>query len=71
MPIVEQSRVLGQQEAALLVSRRSAFCCLAGSDGDLVDKGKFLAVRKKIDGDWVVAALSFTSDAPAPTPIGD
>ena len=42
---------------------------VAGSDGDLADKGKFLAVWKKIDGDWFVAALSFTSDAPAPTPI--
>ena len=42
---------------------------LAGSEGDLVDMGKYLAVWKKIDGEWLVAALSFTSDAPAPVPL--
>lgn len=41
---------------------------LAGPDGDLVDNGKYLAVWKKIDGEWYVAALSFTSDTPAPVP---
>jgi len=42
---------------------------LAGPEGDLVDMGKYLAVWKKIDGEWFVAALSFTSDAPAPVPL--
>ena len=42
---------------------------LAGPDGDLLDVGKYLAVWKKIDGEWYVAALSFTSDAPAPVPV--
>ena len=42
---------------------------LAGEDGDLLDVGKYLAIWKKIDGEWMVAALSFTSDAAEPTPI--
>lgn len=37
--------------------------------GDLLDVGKYLTVWKKVDGGWYVAALSFTSDAPAPVPI--
>ena len=41
---------------------------LAGPDGDLLDTGKYLAVWKKIDGEWYIAALSFTSDTPAPLP---
>ena len=42
---------------------------LAGPEGDLLDMGKYLAVWKKIDGEWFVAALAFTSDAPAPVPL--
>jgi ketosteroid isomerase-like protein len=42
---------------------------LAGPEGDLLDMGKYLAVWKKINGEWFVAALSFTSDAPAPVPL--
>ena len=42
---------------------------LTGPSGDLLDMGKYLAVWKKIDGEWHVAALSFTSDAPAPVPM--
>ena len=42
---------------------------LAGPEGDLLDMGKYLAVWKKIDGEWFIAALSFTSDAPAPVPL--
>ncbi|MDH3292558.1 MAG: DUF4440 domain-containing protein [Gemmatimonadota bacterium] len=42
---------------------------LAGTDGDLLDIGKYLAIWKKIDGEWYVAALSFTSDAPAPVSV--
>lgn len=41
----------------------------AGPEGDLLDVGKYLAIWKKIDGEWYVAALSFTSDAPAPVPV--
>jgi ketosteroid isomerase-like protein len=43
---------------------------LTGPDSDLLDVGKYLAVWQKIDGEWYVVALSFTSDAPAPVPIG-
>lgn len=42
---------------------------LNGKDGDLLDMGKFLAVWKKVDSTWYVAALSFTSDAAAPVPV--
>ena len=44
---------------------------LNGPDGDLLDMGKYLVVWKKIDGDWYIAALSFTSDAPEPVPLQD
>jgi uncharacterized protein (TIGR02246 family) len=44
---------------------------LAGPDGDLLDSGKYLTVWKKIDGEWYVAALSFTSDTPTPVPVTD
>jgi uncharacterized protein (TIGR02246 family) len=37
---------------------------LNGPDGDLLDVGKYLAVWKKMDGEWYIAALSFSSDAP-------
>ena len=42
---------------------------MAGPEGDLLDMGKYLAVWKKVDGDWYIAALSFTSDAPAAAPL--
>lgn len=44
---------------------------LSGPEGDLLDIGKYLAVWKKVDGNWFVAALSFTSDAPEPIPSGE
>lgn len=37
--------------------------------GDLLDMGKYLLVWKKVKDNWYVAALSFTSDAPAPVPL--
>jgi ketosteroid isomerase-like protein len=42
---------------------------ITGPEGDLLDMGKYLVVWKKIDGDWFIAALAFTSDAPAPVPM--
>ena len=42
---------------------------LAGPEGDLLDVGNYLAVWRKIDGEWFVSALSFTSDAPASVPM--
>ena len=44
---------------------------LAGDNRDLLDVGKYLAVWKKINGQWLVVALSFTTDAPEPCPIDD
>ena len=44
---------------------------LNGPAGDLLDMGKYLVVWKKIDGEWYIAALSFTSDAPEPVPLQD
>lgn len=37
--------------------------------GEMLDVGKYLAVWKKVDGEWYAAVLSFNSDAPAPTPV--
>lgn len=35
---------------------------IAGGDGETVQKGKYLVVWEKIDGDWKVAADTFNSD---------
>lgn len=42
---------------------------LTGPEGDFLDLGKYLAIWEKIDGEWYITALSFTSDAPAPVPV--
>ena len=42
---------------------------LNGPEGDLLDVGKYLAVWEKIDGEWYVTALSFTSDTPEPVAV--
>jgi ketosteroid isomerase-like protein len=42
---------------------------LAGPEGDLLDIGKYLVVWKKIEGEWFITALAFTSDAPEPVPL--
>ncbi|MCY1720441.1 DUF4440 domain-containing protein [Prolixibacteraceae bacterium Z1-6] len=34
-------------------------------DGDVDVKGKYLAVLKKVNGEWKVAALSFSNNQPA------
>ena len=38
-------------------------------NGDMEDNGKYLLVWRRIHGDWVASALSFTSDQPAPRPL--
>lgn len=38
-------------------------------EGDLLDMGKYLTVWKKIEGEWYIQALAFSSDAPAPVPM--
>ena len=43
----------------------------AGPEGDLVDIGKYLLVWKKIDGEWLVVVLSFSSDAPVPALVSE
>ena len=42
---------------------------LPGPEGDLLDMGKYLLIWKKINGEWYITALSFTSDASAPVPL--
>jgi ketosteroid isomerase-like protein len=42
---------------------------LTGPEGDLLDLGKYLLIWKKIDGEWFISALAFTSDAPTPVPL--
>ena len=36
-----------------------------GPEGNIEVKGKYLAVMKKIEGEWKIAALSFSNDQPA------
>jgi len=38
-----------------------------GAEGNMLDMGKYVAVWRKIDGVWYVAAVAFSSDAPAPS----
>ena len=38
-------------------------------NGDLLDIGKYLVVWKKIKGEWYVAAATYSSDGPAPSPL--
>lgn len=38
-------------------------------DGEMLDVGKYLAVWRKVDGQWYASVLSFNSDTPAPTPV--
>ncbi len=40
-------------------------------EGNLLEMGKYLTVWKKVDGEWFIAALSFTSDASEPVPYGE
>ncbi len=42
---------------------------IATPNGDMEDNGKYLLVWRKIEGEWVASALSFTSDQPAPQPV--
>lgn len=44
---------------------------VTGLEGDLVDIGKYLLVWKKIDAEWLVVALTFSSDAPEPEPLSE
>ena len=37
---------------------------MAGPDGSMEDRGKWLIVWKKVDGEWKAVAGSFTSDGP-------
>lgn len=41
----------------------------AGAKGNMLQMGKYLIVWKKIDGEWYVSAISFTSDSDAPVPV--
>ena len=42
---------------------------VAGGQGGLVDTGKYLAVWRKIDGEWLIVAVAATSDAPYMAPV--
>ena len=39
---------------------------IATPGGEIVDVGKYLAVWRKVSGEWMVAGLAFSSDAPPP-----
>lgn len=40
-------------------------------EGSWTDVGKYLLVWKKVDDEWRIAALSFSSDAPPPAPVSE
>lgn len=42
---------------------------IAGPEGNLLDMGKYIAVWTKIDGEWFVEAVAFSSDAMVPEPM--
>jgi uncharacterized protein (TIGR02246 family) len=37
--------------------------------GDMRNPGKYLTVWKKVDDQWLIAAISFSNNAPAPVPV--
>lgn len=37
--------------------------------GEMLDVGKYLAIWRKVDGEWYAAVVAFNSDAAAPTPV--
>ncbi len=41
----------------------------SGPKGDLLDMGKYLLVWKKVENEWYIAALSFSSNAAEPAPM--
>jgi uncharacterized protein (TIGR02246 family) len=40
-----------------------------GPKGNLLDMGKYAAVWKKIDGEWYITLVAYSSDALAPAPM--
>lgn len=42
---------------------------LNAPEGPMLDVGKYLAIWKKVDGEWYAAVVAFNSDAAAPTPV--
>jgi uncharacterized protein (TIGR02246 family) len=42
---------------------------LPGEATDLLAMGKYLAIWKKVDGTWLISAISVTNDGAAPVPI--
>lgn len=42
---------------------------LPGAEGDLLAMGKYLLVWRKIDGVWLISAISVTDDAASPAPM--
>lgn len=42
---------------------------VAGPDGPMLDMGKYVGVWRKLEGEWYLVAVAFTSDAPAPAPV--
>ncbi len=37
--------------------------------GEMLDVGKYVAIWRKVDGQWYAAVVAFNSDAAAPTPV--
>ena len=40
-----------------------------GEEGELLAMGKYLLIWRKIDGIWLISAISITNDAPSPVPL--
>jgi ketosteroid isomerase-like protein len=40
------------------------YITIAGPEGEFVDVGKYIGVWRKMDGEWFLAAVAFSSDAP-------
>jgi ketosteroid isomerase-like protein len=73
----DQLKEFGSTRTKLVVSKAGDLAyeyginrlVLAGEDGDLLDMGKYLAVWKKVEGEWFIGVVCLNSDAPTPIPI--
>jgi uncharacterized protein (TIGR02246 family) len=62
----EQSKLMVSQAGDLAVSIGSYHLRLSLAEGPIDDRGKYMTVWRKIDGQWRVAADMINTDAPHP-----
>lgn len=62
----EQSKLLIAQSGDLAVSTGSYDLTLSPPEGPIEDRGKYMTVWRKVDGEWRIAADMINTDLPMP-----